>query len=210
MKHKGLKIALIVTVFVFIMLGHLTLAEQSQGGTPPPTEPLTVKIINASMPFLLVLGGAVGPTIVFLLQYKTAKRIRMDQVLAEKKIKADSEAYTKMKKLASILISEKEIILSIKDFMKDQDWFFENRLFLPGKFPNKWMTIRNGFVKLFMLEDKSEEAKKIRGQLSKKVDEAIREIYKDVGASEIKVEPLDEKEVKQARANKRTPEKQRR
>lgn len=199
------------------MSGHLVLAEQSQAKQLPSTEPLlvkiikestpeprSIKIINALMPFLLVLGGAVGPSIGWLLQYKTAKRVRMDEVLAENKIKANSQAYTRMKKMSSMLITEKRIEDILQVLIKDEDWFSENRLFLPGKFPNKWITIRNGVVKLFEVGEEGEEFKKIKRKLIQKIEEAIGEIYKDMGVSEIKVEPLDEKEVKQARANKRT------
>lgn len=106
--------------------------------------------------------------------------------------------------MSSMLITEKRIEDILQVLIKDEDWFSENRLFLPGKFPNKWITIRNGVVKLFEVGEEGEEFKKIKRKLIQKIEEAIGEIYKDMGVSEIKVEPLDEKEVKQARANKRT------
>ena len=75
-------------------------------------------------------------------------------------------------------------------------WFFLNRLYLPGKFPSKWIAIRNGLSKLQEWRGDPTRSATDREALTKKIQattaEAIGEIYKDMG-----LEPIYEAEAKQ-------------
>ena len=65
----------------------------------------------------------------------------MNAVMAEKKIKANAEAYQYLKEIESSLVqrSDEETLL----LMRDRDlWLSANRLFLPGAFPEHWAALR--------------------------------------------------------------------
>ena len=160
--------------------------------------------------FQFIVGGLIGVGGMLLgmwFQLKYARRIRMDEILAERKVIANGDAYTRMKIIASMLIqsSLQELDAEIK---KQEDWLFSNRLYLPGKFPDKWLSIRNGVSKALRLEKRlgetaDDESKNLQNQLEQlqksledKANEAIDEIYKDMGLSRLEVEPLPKKEGK--------------
>jgi hypothetical protein len=70
---------------------------------------------------------------------------------------------------------------------------FQNRLFLPGKLPNKWLTIRNGLIKVtdeLDTDDKEDDANKLIERLIKIGNEAIDEIYKEMKLEKIVLEEI--------------------
>jgi len=134
---------------------------------------------------LAILGGMIG----MWYQARNARRIRMDEIIAERKVKANAEAYRRMKTIESMLIqaSPEE---TLKKILDDEDWFFGERLFLPGKFPDKWLSIRNGLSKALRLQgrtEKADELSKLEDELSKLAEEAILEIYEEMNIPRIKV-----------------------
>lgn len=147
---------------------------------------------------LAILGGILG----MWLQARYTRRIRMDEVTAEKKITTNAEAYTRMIKIASMLRqSTNEETYSI--IIDDQSWFFNARLFLPGKFPNKWISIRNGLSKALRLEKMlsgnqtlADELTELETHLDKLADEAINEIYKEMNLPKIEIELPPKKRTK--------------
>jgi len=158
----------------------------------------------------LIIGGLIGILGVLLgmwFQLKYARRIRMEEILAEKKVIANGDAYTRMKTIESMLLQStlKEVNTVIK---KQEDWFFNNRLFLPGKFPDKWLSIRNGVSKALRLEkclqrSKESEIEQLTYELAEldkflrsKAKEAIDEIYKEMRLPRLEIEPLPKKEKK--------------
>jgi hypothetical protein len=138
---------------------------------------------------LAILGGVVG----MWLQAKYARRVRMDEIIAEKKVATNAEAYSRMIEIASMLrqLTKKETHDKIMEYEK---WFFNARLFLPGTFPNKWLSIRNGLSRALRLEkrlgsdDVADELTTLEEHIEKLADEAIEEIYKEMNLPKIEIE----------------------
>lgn len=85
---------------------------------------------------LAILGGILGMWI----QARYTRRIRMDKITAEKKVNTNAEAYTRMVEIASML-RQSTNEETYKKIIEYDSWFFSARLFLPGKFPNKWLLV---------------------------------------------------------------------
>lgn len=138
-----------------------------------------------------ILGGIIGA----YLQAKYARRIRMDEEIAKRKVATNAEAYRRMKTIQSMLIqsSMREVQEKITGW---EGWFFDARLFLPGKFPDKWLSIRNGVYKTIRLKSQlskgdqntADELTELEGNLSELANQAIDEIYKDMGLDRISVQ----------------------
>lgn len=88
--------------------------------------------------FLAILGSFIA----IWYQAKKARKIRMDEIIAEKKVTANAEAYANMKVIASLLAQSTFQDVK-KVFYNNETWLFNNRLFLPGRFPDRWLAIRN-------------------------------------------------------------------
>lgn len=138
---------------------------------------------------LATLGGIIG----IRLQAKYARKIKMDEVVAEKKVIVSAEAYSHIKKIASIVVRS-SLEDALKNVLQYEEWFFSNRLFLPGKFPDKWLSIRNHLARLTQLSKKksdvSDEVVKLEKRLDELIQEAIKEIYKEMNLEEIKIESV--------------------
>lgn len=136
---------------------------------------------------LATLGGMIG----LWFQAKNARRIRMDEIIAEKKIQANNEAYIRIKTIEGMLI-QAELEDVKKKLYEYDEWYFNTRLFLPGKFPDKWLSIKNNLIKAIGLKrnlpDSATELTKLEAYLDKLKDEAIDEIYKEMKLSNIQIE----------------------
>lgn len=132
---------------------------------------------------LAILGG-LGATY-FQLRY--AKKNKMEEVVAERKIAVNAQAYSIIKEIQGSFIQsslqETYVLIS-----RHEQWFFDNRLFLPGEFPSLWLSIRNSLRKLARREKMSnnEDAELIEldGNIEKELKKAISEIYKDMGITD--------------------------
>ncbi len=99
---------------------------------------MTDTILTALLGGLLAFVGALAAA---WYQLRIARRTRMHTVIAEKKVKANAEAYQYLKEIERSLVqrSDEETLL----MMRDRDtWLSANRLFLPGAFPEKWAALR--------------------------------------------------------------------
>ncbi|MFQ6089017.1 MAG: hypothetical protein ACE5K0_08985 [Candidatus Methanofastidiosia archaeon] len=162
------------------------------------------------------LGGAIiGGIVVFLVQrhlqkkefkhqlelqrreFEKKRNLKKDEIIAGKKVKANQEAYVRIKKVESLIVAKFVLTEASNYIDKQEKWLFNNRLFLPGRFPDKWLLIRNNiFVyKLLISELKKldalreidrkkillQKSNELKKKLSTLVKEAIDEIYKDTG-----------------------------
>ena len=109
-------------------------------------------------------------------QIKHARKMKMEEAIAEKKITVNGEAYAKMKKIQSLL-STSNLKDTHKYIISQEEWLMNNRLYLPGKYPDKWLFIRNNIT------NNIESSK-----LSKIAEEAIDEIYNETGHRRLKPE----------------------
>ena len=144
-----------------------------------------------------IIGGLLaiaGGFIATLLQVKYSRKIKMSELVAEKTVTAMAEAYANTKEIISI-IDFQIVGKTFHRIMEMDKWFFSNRLFLPRKFPNKFLTIRNGLIKLQELERGTEEQKgeilKLKERLKKIANEAIEEIYAEMNIKPIEIEKLE-------------------
>lgn len=136
---------------------------------------------------LAILGGMVS----LWFQAKNARRIRMDEIIAEQKIQANNEAYIRIKTIEAMLIQSE--LEDVKNKFYEYDaWFFNTRLFLPGKFPDKWLSIKSNLIKAIGLKrrlpDSATELGNIEAYLSKLKDEAIDEIYEEMNLRDMQIE----------------------
>ena len=143
--------------------------------------------------FLGALSAMLGSFLAIRYQIKKARRIRMDEIIAEKKVENNGAAYARMKDIASRLAqSTLEDVLSA--MLGNESWFFRSRIFLPGKYPNKWITIRNKVNEAIKLQlqspEKANELASLKKALIKIANEAIDEIYKEMELERIEVEEI--------------------
>ena len=147
---------------------------------------------------LAILGGIAGVWI----QAKYARKIKMDEIIAEKKIEVNQEAYNRIKKIEAMLI-QSTLEEVKKKFHEYDDWFFNARIFLPTNFPDKWLSIKSNLIKAIGLQRKlpetADELSKLEEGLRKLKDEAIDAIYSDMKLSTIKVEGIAEGRIKEVR-----------
>lgn len=135
---------------------------------------------------LATLGG--WGALYFQLRY--ARKNRMNEITAERKVTANAKAYKYGKEIEAFPQRSGQEILTM--MLKREEWFFENRLFLPGKFPAKWLSIRNDFHKLFGMPRKvlisDDERAALEKRIKQSTAEAIDEIYKDMDLDRIVIE----------------------
>jgi len=141
----------------------------------------------------VVVGGLIsslsGIAAVYF-QAVSTKRKRMDEIMAERKVTADAEAYSRVKRLQGLLYENLDEAWA--HMCRSEEWFFNNRIFLPGNFPNKWITTRNWLSELVIWRRDNLKTPSEQVELLKKIEgitaEAIDEVYKDVGGKRIETE----------------------
>ena len=123
-------------------------------------------------------------------QFRNARKRRMDELMADRKIEANAQAYSITKEIQSHLL-QSDTETTYQAIMSKEEWFFDNRLFLPGEFPAKWLSLRNDLVKLRRWEKTSSKTPEDLTALSTRIDstaeEAIHEIYNDMDLKPIKL-----------------------
>ena len=136
-----------------------------------------------------LLGGVLamlGGWGALYVQMRQTRKIKMDEVVAERKVATNAKAYSCVKEIQGAFIQHgTEAALTL--IANYEAWFFENRLFLPGEFPSKWLSIRNDLSKLIRCErqdpmpaDARQEAETLMKRVEKSCTDAIMEIYKDM------------------------------
>jgi hypothetical protein len=145
---------------------------------------MTDTIITAVLGGLLAIAGALGAA---WYQLRIARRTRMHAVIAEKKVKANAEAYQYLKEIENALVqrSDEETLLMIRD--RDA-WLSANRLFLPVAFPEKWAALRRT-VEWMVSEIPQgprdpDHIHDLRVKALRIAKEAFRSIYRDMGIEE--------------------------
>lgn len=138
---------------------------------------------------LLAILGGWGAT---WYQAKNARRNRMAELTAERKILANGEAYAYTKEVASALIQAD--IREVATLMAQrEEWFFRYRFFLPGTFPAKWLELRNVVHKLARRETTDsaspEDIESLHQRAESLAEQAIEEIYKDMNLKKIEITP---------------------
>jgi len=135
---------------------------------------------------LAVLGGW-GSS---YLHIRYARKNKMEEVVAERKVTANAQGYSYMKEIISLFNQENPKV-ALDKILSHEEWFFNNRLFLPGEFPSKWLSVRNDLRKLVGRQKgnigTTEELTNIDKQIESTCTEAIMEVYKDMNLKPISV-----------------------
>jgi len=118
----------------------------------------------------------------------------MDEVIAEKTVAANAEGYAHTKEVSMYMDTARDS-LALDLMLSKQKWLFRNRLFLSGKYPDKWLTIRNSLIQIPGLKAGTQEDRSKVPELLKAIKatiaEAGDEIYKEMGLKRIEVEDLN-------------------
>lgn len=145
-----------------------------------------------------LLGGLlaiVGGFVAAWFQLRITRRARMNTVIAERKVKANAEAYQYMKEIERSLIqrSDAESLALIDE---RAPWMAANRLFLPGSFPEKWEALRITLKWLLgsPLEGPRdpETSHRLRLKALHLAKDALAEVYQDMGIEEDRSSRSDE------------------
>ena len=133
---------------------------------------------------LAIVGGIAG----IYLQAKKARKIKMDEIIALRMVDASAKGYSVLERVRSMHI-QCSLNDTVAELLKHEAWFFNNRLFLPGKFSSYWLAGRNKLIKLQRMEKDPNGDKKMLTQLASEIDEtldkAILEIHKEMDLERI-------------------------
>jgi hypothetical protein len=141
---------------------------------------------------LAILGGWTATWY----QLRNARKNRMDEIIAERKVTANAQAYSYAKEIESSLIQH-DPTQTFQLILSREGWFFNNRLFLPGTFPAKWLSARNDLHKLIRWQKdttkSTEEKDELEERIRTSITDAILEIYKDMNLKRIEIEGKEKK-----------------
>ena len=158
-----------------------------------------IEVLNTLQPLLMVLLGGVlamlGSVFTIRQQAQSARRVRMDERFAEKKVEVNAQAYKKAKTIEAMLL-QCDTEQTLKQIDSDQEWFFDQRLFLPGQFPQKWLAVRGCLIQASVLERDLRDSDRPRvlalhQKAETLITDALREVYSDAGVKPMEIELLD-------------------
>ncbi len=138
---------------------------------------MTDAILTALLGGLLAIAGGF---VAAWFQLRITRRTRMNTIIAEKKIKANAEAYQYMKEIERSLVerSDAETLALINT--RDA-WMAASRLFLPGSFPDKWEALRITLSWLVASPRNLDTAHRLRLKALHLAKDALTEVYEDMG-----------------------------
>ena len=149
---------------------------------------------------LAILGGFMA----IWYQTKKARQVRREEIIAEKRIEANREAFSRIIDLRAVMLqSTPEQVLEW--IGRNEKWFFDSRLFLPGDFAEKWLAVRQYCQRLVKLKTTLEQIKdelrkggiidemvECESYCTQLTDKALGEIYRDMNISPIAIEAPDD------------------
>ena len=135
-------------------------------------------VLAALVGGLLAIAGAFAAS---WFQARITLRTRMNEVLAERKVTANADAYRYMKMVEGHLADHSDAE-ALTLMVGHEDWLVANRLYLPAAFSETWLALR---TTLRWLADSSstndsETLRRLRLQALKFVKEGMREVYRDM------------------------------
>jgi hypothetical protein len=158
----------------------------------------------------IIVGGALaisGGIIGTWLQARFSRRAKMSEILAERRINADEEAFKRILNIGGHILSGGPIE-GAEEFEKHANWFLENRLFLSGKLIGILMSLRLSLSKAARLakivgkepgfDESPEKENEMIDELTKTeiraghlADQAVNELLRDMGLTEMTIELPD-------------------
>ncbi|HEX6791346.1 MAG TPA: hypothetical protein VF247_08565 [Candidatus Krumholzibacteria bacterium] len=139
-------------------------------------------VLAALVGGLLAVAGALAAS---WFQARITLRTRMNQVIAERKVSANADAYRYLKMIESHLAGHGEAE-ALTLLVAREDWLTANRLFLPPAFADAWMSLRTTLRWLTDETSKgdSETLRRLRLQALRFVKDATRVIQRDMDFEE--------------------------
>ena len=155
----------------------------------------------------VLIGGFVGALLASLggflaiwFQTKKARQVRREEIMAEKHIEANVEAFNQIKDLRSVMQqSTPEQVLEW--ITRNEKWFCDSRLFLPGNFVEKWLSMRKYCQRIVKLKTTLAQIKdelrkggiidemgECESYCTELAEKALDEIYSDMNISPITFE----------------------
>ncbi len=95
-------------------------AESAETDSSEPWKTLLPVIVGG---LLATIGGVAG----VLLTSFLAKRNKMQEIIAQNKVRVDQEAYARLKHIQSLSVQD-TAVSTYKRLLHDQEWYFTNRL----------------------------------------------------------------------------------
>ena len=142
------------------------------------TDSVLGAVLAAFVGGMLAIAAAVGAG---WFQSRKTMRTRMNQVIAENKVAANTDAYKYLKMVESY-ISEHADGAAHSLVTSNEDWLLTNRLFLPADFLETWRSLRTTLA--WLTEPGSagdlETVRRLRLQALALVQDAMRKIYHDM------------------------------
>ena len=132
-----------------------------------------------------LIGGALAIGASVAAQYaqlRYTRKVKMDEAIAARKVTANAEAYRNIKRIEGAFV-QKSVEETSKMAAELEQWFFDNLLFLPGEFPDHWLTVRTNLRLLAMKVGSRplEVTTALEHKVEKAISAAIGEVYKDAG-----------------------------
>jgi hypothetical protein len=135
---------------------------------------------------LAIVGGLIGA----IYAARTVRKTRMEELIAERKITANAEAYSALKEIQGLFIQAAPEVTN-QALQAREGWFFSNRLFFPGNFPALWLSIRNDIQDyhfgLFSRTKDEKELAALSERIRSNLTAAIMEVYADMGLRPIEL-----------------------
>ena len=131
---------------------------------------------------------------------KKARQIRREEIIAEKRIEANREGFNHITDLRSMM--QQNTPEQVLEWIgQNEKWFVNSRLFLPGKFVQKWLSIGKYCQRLVKLKTRHmqmndemrkagvlDEMRECESYCTRLADEALDEIYRDMDIAPIAIE----------------------
>ncbi len=160
------------------------------------------------MIILQILLGAllviVGGFLAIWYQAKKVRQIHREEIIAEKQIEANTEAFNRITDLRAVML-ENTPEKVLQWISQNEKWFLDSRLFLPRNFALKWLSIAKYCQRLVRLNTKLkqinddmrkggivDEMRECESHCTRLADEALDEIYRDMNISPIAIDEPDD------------------
>ena len=150
--------------------------------------------------FVGALLATLGGFLAIWYQTKKARQVRREEIMAEKHIEANTEAFNRITDLKSVMLQSTP--QQVLDWLsRNEKWFCDSRLFLPGNFVEKWLAVTKYCQRIVKLETKLaqitdelrkggiiEEMGECESYCRDLTDKAIDTIYSEMNISPIPIE----------------------
>ena len=150
--------------------------------------------------FVGAMLASLGGFLAIWYQTKKTRQVRREEIMAEKHIEANIEAFNQITDLRSVM--EQSTPEQVLEWItRNEKWFCDSRLFLPGNFVEKWLSMRKYCQRIVKLNTTlaqiKDELRKgvIIGEMgecesycTELADKALDEIYNDMNIRPIALE----------------------